>query len=158
MAGGGDPGGSGGQPAKSTVAAGGVDPKNLIIVPQKRMNRIVHGCTFIAMSDVFDPAKTPAVSPPRHFAGSRQGDATSCPSKTKFDPSIHDDNPEWTTKDFAKSRPAEELPPEILSQQFKNKPGRPKLENPKRPVKLRLDSNLIYSSRPVLILIRNESL
>jgi len=54
--------------------------------------------------------------------------------KTKFDPSIHDDNPDRTSKDFAKSRPAEELPLEILSP-FKNKPGRPKLENPKQPVK-----------------------
>jgi uncharacterized protein (DUF4415 family) len=67
-------------------------------------------------------------------------------AKTKFDPSIHDDNPEWTRKDFAKSRPAEELPPEILSQ-FKNKPGRPKLENPKQPVKLRLDSDVVMALR-----------
>lgn len=66
--------------------------------------------------------------------------------KTKFDPSIHDDNPEWTRKDFAKSRPAEELPPEILSQ-FKNRPGRPKLENPKQPVKLRLDSDVVMALR-----------
>jgi uncharacterized protein (DUF4415 family) len=66
--------------------------------------------------------------------------------KTKFDPSIHDDNPEWTRKDFAKSRPAEELPSEILSQ-FKNRPGRPKLENPKQPVKLRLDSDVVMALR-----------
>ncbi|HLI99043.1 MAG TPA: BrnA antitoxin family protein [Bradyrhizobium sp.] len=66
--------------------------------------------------------------------------------KMKFDPSIHDDNPEWTRKDFAKSRPAEELPPEILSQ-FQNKPGRPKLENPKQPVKLRLDSDVVMALR-----------
>jgi len=58
--------------------------------------------------------------------------------KTKFDPSIHDDNPEWTRKDFAKSRPAEELPREILSQ-FKN--------NPKQPVKLRLDSDVVMALR-----------
>ena len=50
-------------------------------------------------------------------------------AKKKFDPALHDENPEWTKEDFAKSRPAEELPPEILSQ-FKNKPGRPRLENP----------------------------
>jgi uncharacterized protein (DUF4415 family) len=66
--------------------------------------------------------------------------------KIKFDPSIRDDNPDWTKKDFAKSRPAEELPPEILSQ-FKNKPGRPKLENPKEPVKLRLDSDVVTALR-----------
>jgi uncharacterized protein (DUF4415 family) len=68
------------------------------------------------------------------------------PPKTKFDPSIHDDNPDWTRKDVAKSRPAAELPPEILSQ-FKNKPGRPKLENPKQPVKLRLDSDVVTALR-----------
>jgi uncharacterized protein (DUF4415 family) len=68
------------------------------------------------------------------------------PPKIKFDPSIHDDNPNWTRKDFAKSRPAEEMPPEILAQ-FKNKPGRPKLENPKQPVKLRLDSDVVMALR-----------
>jgi uncharacterized protein (DUF4415 family) len=66
--------------------------------------------------------------------------------KTKFDPSIHDDNPDWTRKDFAKSRRGEELPPEILSQ-FKNRPGRPKLENPKQPVKLPLDSDVVTALR-----------
>lgn len=67
-------------------------------------------------------------------------------SKTKFDPSRHNDNPEWTKADFARSRPAEELPPEILSQ-FRNRPGRPRLENPKEPVKLRLDSDVVSALR-----------
>ena len=67
-------------------------------------------------------------------------------NKMKFDPTVHDDNPEWSRQDFAKSRPAGELPPEILSQ-FKNKPGRPKLDNPKQPVKLRLDSDVVNALR-----------
>jgi uncharacterized protein (DUF4415 family) len=58
----------------------------------------------------------------------------------------HDDNPEWTAADFAASRPAEELPPDILVQ-FKNKPGRPRVENPKVPVKLRLDDDVVTALR-----------
>jgi hypothetical protein len=42
---------------KSTATAGGFFPGNLIIVPQKLLNRIVNGCTFIEMGNAFDPAK-----------------------------------------------------------------------------------------------------
>jgi uncharacterized protein (DUF4415 family) len=66
--------------------------------------------------------------------------------KKKFDAAVDDENPEWTKEDFARSRPAEELPPEILAQ-FKNRPGRPKLENPKEPVKLRLDADIVAALR-----------
>ena len=66
--------------------------------------------------------------------------------KKKFDPAIHDENPEWTREDFARSRPAEDLPPEILAQ-FKNRPGRPRLERPKEPVKLRLDADVVAALR-----------
>jgi hypothetical protein len=38
------------------------------------------------------------------------------PEKPKFDPVIHDENPEWTEADFAKARPASELPPDLLAQ------------------------------------------
>jgi uncharacterized protein (DUF4415 family) len=66
--------------------------------------------------------------------------------KKKKPPATHDDNPEWTKADFAASRPAEELPPEILAQ-FKNKPGRPRLENPKIPLKIRLDDDVVTALR-----------
>ncbi|HEY0329620.1 MAG TPA: BrnA antitoxin family protein [Rhodopseudomonas sp.] len=66
--------------------------------------------------------------------------------KPKFDPAIHDENPEWTAEDFAKARPASELPPEILAQ-FKNKVGRPRIESPKVPVKLRLDGAVVEALR-----------
>lgn len=46
-------------------------------------------------------------------------------AKKKTAPATLDDNPEWTAADFATSRPAEELPPDILTQ-FKNKPGCPR--------------------------------
>ncbi|QND75157.1 BrnA antitoxin family protein [Tardiphaga robiniae] len=67
-------------------------------------------------------------------------------AKKKTPPATHDDNPEWTAADFAASRPAEELPPDILAQ-FKNKPGRPRVENPKIPVKLRLDDDVVTALR-----------
>ncbi len=66
--------------------------------------------------------------------------------KPKFDPAIHDENPDWTAEDFAKARPASELPPEILAQ-FKNAVGRPRIENPKVPVKLRLDGAVVDALR-----------
>jgi len=67
-------------------------------------------------------------------------------AKKKTPPATHDDNPEWTEADFAASRSAQELPPEILAQ-FKNKPGRPRSENPKIPVKLRLDDDVVTALR-----------
>jgi uncharacterized protein (DUF4415 family) len=68
------------------------------------------------------------------------------PRKPKFDPAIHDENPDWTAADFAASHPAEDLPPDILAQ-FKNKVGRPRAENPKVPVKLRLDDEVVTALR-----------
>jgi uncharacterized protein (DUF4415 family) len=67
--------------------------------------------------------------------------------KPKFDPAIHDENPEWTAEDFAKARPAAEvLPPELLAQ-FKAKVGRPRMESPKVPVKIRLDGAVVKALR-----------
>jgi hypothetical protein len=34
--------------------------------------------------------------------------------KAKSDPASHDDNPEWTAEDFAKARPASEMPDGML--------------------------------------------
>lgn len=67
--------------------------------------------------------------------------------KPKFDPAIHDENPEWTKEDFAKARPASEiLPPEQLAQ-FRAKVGRPRSEQPKVPVKFRLDNDVVEALR-----------
>jgi uncharacterized protein (DUF4415 family) len=67
--------------------------------------------------------------------------------KPKFDPELHDENPEWTQLDFAKARPASEvLPPEGLAQ-FRNKGGRPRVENPKQAVKLRIDADVLAKFR-----------
>jgi uncharacterized protein (DUF4415 family) len=66
--------------------------------------------------------------------------------KPKFDPAIHDENPEWTAEDFARAKPASDLPPDLLAQ-FKNKVGRPHIESPKVPVKLRLDGAVVEALR-----------
>lgn len=68
-------------------------------------------------------------------------------AKKKFNPAIHDENPEWTAEDFAKARPASELPPEILGQFPKTRTGRPRSERPKVPVKLRLDGEVVDALR-----------
>jgi uncharacterized protein (DUF4415 family) len=68
-------------------------------------------------------------------------------AKPKFDPELHDENPEWTERDFAKAKPAPEiLPPEVIAQ-FKNKGGRPRIENPKQAVKLRIDADVLAKFR-----------
>jgi uncharacterized protein (DUF4415 family) len=68
-------------------------------------------------------------------------------AKLKFDPEKHQENPEWTERDFAKARPASEvLPPEVIAQ-FKNKGGRPRSENPKEAVKLRIDADVLAKFR-----------
>ena len=68
-------------------------------------------------------------------------------AKPKFDPELHDENPEWTERDFAKAKPASEvLPPEVIAQ-FKNKGGRPRIENPKEAVKLRIDADVLAKFR-----------
>src|SRR5882762_5397580 len=69
------------------------------------------------------------------------------PAKPKFDPKLHDENPEWTQQDFAKAKPASEvLPPEVMAQ-FKNKGGRPLIEYPKEAVKLRIDADVLAKFR-----------
>jgi uncharacterized protein (DUF4415 family) len=68
-------------------------------------------------------------------------------AKPKFDPKLHDENPQWTEGDFAKAKPASEvLPPEVIAQ-FKNKGGRPRIENPKEAVKLRIDADVLAKFR-----------
>lgn len=63
--------------------------------------------------------------------------------RPRFDPAIHDENPEWTAEDFARARSADEnLPPELLTQ-FRAKISSPRVENPKVAVKLRLDGVVV---------------
>lgn len=67
--------------------------------------------------------------------------------KKRFDPAIHDENPDWTAADFAKSKPASKLPASILAQFPKTKVGRPRAEITKTPVKFRLDNDVIEALR-----------
>ena len=67
--------------------------------------------------------------------------------KPKFDPERHDENPEWTARDFAKAKPAPQVLPAEVIAQFKNKGGRPRAENPKQAVKLRIDAEVLARFR-----------
>jgi len=62
---------------------------------------------------------------------------------------VDDDNPEWTADDFARARPIDEvLPPDHLAVFKANtKVGRPRSDNPKVPVKLRLDGVVLDALR-----------
>jgi uncharacterized protein (DUF4415 family) len=68
-------------------------------------------------------------------------------AKPKFDPELHDENPEWTARDFAKAKPASEVLPPAVMAQFRNKGGRPRIENPKEAVKLRIDADVLAKFR-----------
>src|SRR6185295_1634152 len=88
-----------------------------------------------------------ARSAPSVFAKRTGRRAKAMAAKPKFDPELHDENPEWTKRDFAKAKPASEvLPPEVMAQ-FKNKGGRPRIENPKEAVKLRIDADVLAKFR-----------
>jgi uncharacterized protein (DUF4415 family) len=52
-----------------------------------------------------------------------------------------DDNPEWTAEDFAKARPASELPPHILAA-FPRTRG-PQKASTKVPISIRLSPEVI---------------
>jgi uncharacterized protein (DUF4415 family) len=68
-------------------------------------------------------------------------------TRQKFDPERHEENPEWTARDFARAKPAlEVLPAEVIAQ-FRNKGGRPRAENPKEAVKLRIDADVLAKFR-----------
>jgi len=68
-------------------------------------------------------------------------------TKPKFDPERHEENPEWTARDFAKARPASEILPAEVIAQFRNKGGRPRAEHPKQAVKLRIDADVLARFR-----------
>ena len=56
------------------------------------------------------------------------------------------DNPEWTEQDFKNARPFAEVFPE-LAESIRRARGRPALENPKKQVTLRLDSEVVAKYR-----------
>ncbi|MBB4041988.1 uncharacterized protein (DUF4415 family) [Microvirga flocculans] len=63
-------------------------------------------------------------------------------AKIKPNPSlISKDNPEWTDEDFARAKPLAEVLPELA--EAAKRPGRPKSENPKVPVSLRLEPDVL---------------
>ena len=68
-------------------------------------------------------------------------------TKSKFDPERHEENPEWTARDFAKAKPASEILPAEVIAQFRNKGGRPRAEHPKQAVKLRIDADVLARFR-----------
>lgn len=54
-----------------------------------------------------------------------------------------DDAPELTPERAAKLRPARDVLPDAVLSAFKRGPGRPKVENPKAQVTLRIDRDIL---------------
>ena len=52
------------------------------------------------------------------------------------------DNPEWTAEDFAKAKPFAEVFPE-LAESIKRARGRPRVQEPKEAVTLRLSPSIV---------------
>jgi uncharacterized protein (DUF4415 family) len=63
-------------------------------------------------------------------------------ARPKLPPMDYDDNPPLTQAQLRKMRPAAEIVPEIVAE-HKRRAGRPKLENAKVPVSLRLDPDVL---------------
>lgn len=62
-------------------------------------------------------------------------------------PEGHDENPEWTSQDFAKAKPASKaLPNQAAAALMKNKGGRPKGSD-KEQVSLRIDREVLNHFR-----------
>ncbi|MGX5803895.1 BrnA antitoxin family protein [Bradyrhizobium sp. Arg314] len=65
---------------------------------------------------------------------------------TKEDWDAVSDNPEWTEEDFRNARPFTEVFPD-LAESIRRARGRPALDNPKKQVTLRLDSDVVARFR-----------
>jgi uncharacterized protein (DUF4415 family) len=61
---------------------------------------------------------------------------------TKADIKAVSDNPEWTKEDFARAKPFSEVFPEMHAS-IKRSRGRPKVDNPKEAVTLRLSPDVV---------------
>ena len=61
---------------------------------------------------------------------------------TKADIEAVSDNPEWTKEDFARAKPFSEAFPEMHAS-IKRSRGRPKVDNPKEAVTLRLSPDVV---------------
>jgi hypothetical protein len=73
------------------------------------------------------------------------------PNKVRFDPTIHDENPDWTNADFAKSKPASSLSSDILAQ-FPPMVGRKEnAMKPKRAYRAKQSREIDLEYRFVLI-------
>ena len=65
-------------------------------------------------------------------------------SEAPIEPYLDDDDaPELTAERAAKLRPAREVLPHDVIDQFKRSPGRPRSESPKTQVTLRIDADVI---------------
>jgi len=64
------------------------------------------------------------------------------PGYTKADIKVVSENPEWTKEDFAQARPFSEVFPEMHAS-IKRSRGRPKVDNPKEAVTLRLSPDVV---------------
>lgn len=63
-------------------------------------------------------------------------------SSRKKPPRKFDENPSWSATDFARARPASDVVPEIVA--AAKRAGRPKSENPKVMVSMRLDADILH--------------
>jgi uncharacterized protein (DUF4415 family) len=59
---------------------------------------------------------------------------------------LDEDNAEWTEEDFRRARPFAEVFPE-LAESIRRSRGRPTLDNPKKQVTIRLDSDVLEKFR-----------
>lgn len=64
------------------------------------------------------------------------------PGYTKADIKAVSDNPEWTKEDFARAKPFSEVFPDLHAG-IKRSRGRPKVDNPKAAVTLRLSPDVV---------------